>query len=91
MMRLLKRGSWLVSWLLLITAAMLAQGSPQSQENGSKPPYLDERLAIERRVDDLLGRMTLEEKVSQMMHTAPAIERLGISIQMAMDRLRKKS
>jgi hypothetical protein len=45
MMRLIKTGSWLLSSLLLLTAAMLAQGSGQSQENGSKPPYLDERLA----------------------------------------------
>src|SRR6266571_5284605 len=32
----------------------------------------------ERRAADLVGRMTLEEKVSQMMDRAPAIERLGI-------------
>ena len=30
------------------------------------------------RVDDLVSRMTLEEKISQMVHDAPAIERLGI-------------
>ncbi|MCS7283625.1 MAG: glycoside hydrolase family 3 C-terminal domain-containing protein [Anaerolineae bacterium] len=33
---------------------------------------------IERRVDELLSRMTLEEKISQMVFDAPAIERLGI-------------
>jgi beta-glucosidase len=39
------------------------------------------RLAAQglgRRVDDLVSRMTLEEKVSQMQDVAPAIERLGI-------------
>jgi len=30
------------------------------------PPYRDARLAIDARVADLLGRMTLEEKVAQM-------------------------
>src|SRR5947208_5336328 len=30
-------------------------------------PYRDPRLAIERRVNDLLSRMTLEEKVAQML------------------------
>ena len=41
-------------------------------------PFLDPDLALETRVDDLLDRMTLEEKVSQTLYTAPAIERLGI-------------
>jgi beta-glucosidase len=30
------------------------------------PPYKDARLPVDRRVDDLLARMTLEEKVGQM-------------------------
>ena len=44
----------------------------------SVPPYKNPSLPIETRVDDLVSRMTLEEKVSQMMNAAPAIERLGI-------------
>ncbi len=44
----------------------------------SNPPYLDPSLTIDKRVDDLISRMTLEEKVSQMMNAAPAIPRLGI-------------
>ena len=35
-------------------------------------------LSVEERADDLVGRMTLEEKIGQMMNSAPAIERLGI-------------
>ena len=42
------------------------------------PAYLDTSLPISERVRDLVGRMTLEEKVSQMVHGAAAIERLGI-------------
>ena len=42
------------------------------------PAYLDPSLPFEKRVDDLIGRMTLEEKVSQMLHTAAEIPRLGI-------------
>jgi len=41
-------------------------------------PFQNPEVPIEARVDDLVGRMTLEEKVSQMMNGAPAIERLGI-------------
>jgi beta-glucosidase len=42
------------------------------------PDYLNTDLPIETRVEDLVTRMTLEEKVSQMLDRAPAIERLGI-------------
>ena len=41
-------------------------------------PFQDPKLAAEKRADDLIGRLTLQEKVSLMMHQSPAIERLGI-------------
>ena len=41
-------------------------------------PYQDANLSAGQRADDLLSRLTLEEKVSLMMDTSPAIERLGI-------------
>ncbi|OHB57477.1 MAG: glucan 1,4-alpha-glucosidase [Planctomycetes bacterium RBG_13_44_8b] len=41
-------------------------------------PFLNPELSIEQRVDDLVGRMTLDEKIGQMVNEAPAIERLGI-------------
>src|ERR1041384_3375615 len=44
----------------------------------NKPPYQNPNLPIQARVDDLVSRMTLEEKVLQMQNAAPAIERLGI-------------
>lgn len=40
--------------------------------------FWDTSLPLERRVDDLLARLTLEEKVAQLVSRAPAIERLGI-------------
>src|SRR6185369_16428839 len=42
------------------------------------PAYKNTALPIEQRVNDLVSRMTLEEKVSQMQNAAAAIPRLGI-------------
>jgi beta-glucosidase len=42
------------------------------------PAYKNPSLPIDQRVNDLVSRMTLEEKISQMMNGATAIERLGI-------------
>ncbi|MBS1727056.1 MAG: glycoside hydrolase family 3 C-terminal domain-containing protein [Armatimonadetes bacterium] len=44
----------------------------------SKMPYLNPSLSVEVRAKDLVGRMTLAEKVSQMVHGAKAIPRLGV-------------
>ena len=41
-------------------------------------PYQDASLSAAQRADDLLSRLTLEEKVKLMMDTSPAIPRLGI-------------
>lgn len=40
--------------------------------------YLDVNLPLDERVDDLISRMTLDEKISQMMSGSPAIPRLNI-------------
>ena len=47
-------------------------------EKDKKPDYLNPELFVEKRVDDLVSRMTLEEKVSQMQNRAKAIPRLKI-------------
>ena len=41
-------------------------------------PYQNAQLTAEQRADDLLGRLTQDEKVKLMMDTSPAIPRLGI-------------
>ena len=46
--------------------------------NAQQLPYQNPNLTASQRADDLLGRLTLEEKVSLMMDTSPAIERLSI-------------
>lgn len=42
------------------------------------PDYLNKELSFEARAKDLVTRMTLEEKVTQMLYSAPAIPRLGV-------------
>ena len=41
-------------------------------------PYQNPNLSAEARANDLLSRLTLEEKTKLMMDTSPAIARLGI-------------
>ncbi len=41
-------------------------------------PYMDPSLSTQQRVDDLVGRMTLEEKIAQMTNTSGAISRLNV-------------
>ncbi len=41
--------------------------------------YLSPDLPTDQRVDDLVSRMTLDEKISQMMNSAPAIPRLHVA------------
>ena len=59
----------LVTFLFLLCAA---SASAQTL------PYQNTQLSAAQRADDLIGRLTLEEKVSLMMDTSPAIPRLGI-------------
>jgi beta-glucosidase len=48
------------------------------QEASGSVPFMNPELPVDQRVNDLVGRMTLEEKVSQMRNSAPAIPRLGV-------------
>ncbi|MBV7698057.1 glycoside hydrolase family 3 C-terminal domain-containing protein [Streptomyces sp. TRM70350] len=42
------------------------------------PPFRDPRLPFAKRIDDLLSRLTLDEKVAFLHQFAPAVERLGV-------------
>lgn len=44
----------------------------------STPIYLDPKQPVEKRAADLVGRMTLPEKVTQMVHGAKGISRLNV-------------
>jgi beta-glucosidase len=49
-----------------------------SQQSSDQPAFKNTTLPVDQRVNDLVSRMTLEEKVSQLGHTAAAIPRLGV-------------
>ena len=56
---------------LLSIASLFAQSNEQA-------PFLNPDLSPSQRADDLISRMTLEEKILQMQNYAPAIPRLHI-------------
>jgi beta-glucosidase len=66
------------SGLAVIVFGLIASPGYTTSGQGTLPLYKDPSKPIEKRVDDLVSRMTLEEKVSQMMNGARAIDRLDI-------------
>ncbi|WP_328938409.1 glycoside hydrolase family 3 C-terminal domain-containing protein [Streptomyces tauricus] len=58
------------------TATATATGTAAADDPAY--PFRDPRLSVDRRVDDLLSRLTLDEKVSLLHQWQPAIPRLGI-------------
>jgi beta-glucosidase len=72
-----------VKTILAVVILTILSTLSVAQESSTKPdlanaPFRNPALPIEDRVNDLVSRMTLEEKISQMVHTAAAIPRLGI-------------
>ncbi len=59
-------------FLTLVVAVISSTASAQQF------PYQNYKLPVEQRVDDLLSRLTLEEKVQLMMNGSKPVKRLGI-------------
>ncbi len=51
---------------------------PQRAFPPASPPFLDPELPLTQRVDDLISRLTLPEKINQLLHENNAVERLGV-------------
>lgn len=62
--------------IVFIALVLLADKLP-AQEYKSFPMW-NYNLPVEQRVNDILSRLTLEEKVAQMLNATPAVPRLGI-------------
>ena len=76
--------SAIIAVLLIVPALAQTPGPAATGKNNqahesAKPAYLDPSLPTDQRVNDLVCRLSLEEKVSQMQDVAAAIPRLGIS------------
>jgi len=61
---------------LAASATMWAR--TKSGRQGKVPAYKNASLPIPERVNDLISRMTMEEKISQLTHVAGGIPRLGV-------------
>ena len=61
---------------LLLLAALFVFAGINAQE--PKFPFNDPDIPVDQRVEDLLNRLTLEEKVGMMMNGSTGVERLGI-------------
>jgi beta-glucosidase len=61
---------WILTLMLVAPSAMLAPAQ--------EPAYLNPKLPAQERAHDLVGRMTLDEKASQLEDWATAIPRLGV-------------
>ena len=76
-------GRWMLAlmlWTLFFATLFLSAQNLSAQNVQPAPaaPYLDPSLPIDQRVDDLIARMTLEEKASQLINQARAIPRLQV-------------
>ena len=67
-----------LSFPFVVVSLAVSSFSCSPRQESYRFPYQDPNLPLEARVDDLVARMTLEEKVSQMLYDADAIERLEI-------------
>jgi len=69
---LMKTSAIFLAFVICVCSLAFGQAQPVA------PSYKDISLPMERRIDDLISQMTLDEKVSQLGHTSAAIPRLGV-------------
>ncbi len=63
---------------ILALAAALPPGASAGDGSPADLPFRDPDLPLEARIDDIVGRLTLREKIGLMIERAEPVERLGI-------------
>jgi beta-glucosidase len=63
---------------ILVAIAIFLNASGVYAQNAEKPAYLNPALPPQQRAEDLVRRMTVEEKVTQLVNQSRAIPRLGV-------------
>ena len=63
---------------LLIAICVFFSTCSSYAQNATQPDYLNTNLSPEKRAQDLVHRMTVEEKVSQLVNQSRAIPRLNV-------------
>ena len=71
------RGDFLKTLLLILALTASCSLRLAAQTSSAVPVYLDPQQPVERRVDDLLSRMTLKEKVGQLNLPCVFYDELG--------------
>jgi beta-glucosidase len=67
-----------IVYFLMFSMIAINPFCASGQQSPDKFPFRNTSLSPEERVNDLVSRMTLQEKADQLLYTAPAIPRLGI-------------
>jgi beta-glucosidase len=69
----LRFGAWTTGWMCLVLAAGMGRVARAQADY----PFRDTKLSDDQRIADLLGRLTIEEKIN-LMSDHPKIPRLGL-------------
>jgi beta-glucosidase len=85
---MIKDISFLLGAITLCTALLYVQPLSAEADNQS-PAYLDPRRPIEERINDLMSRMTIEEKVGQLNLPCVYVRQLGNDIPSKMEACRR--
>ncbi|WP_417886727.1 glycoside hydrolase family 3 N-terminal domain-containing protein [Zunongwangia sp.] len=63
---------------IFILSSSTVMNAQEAKIDKSELDFYNTDLSMDERIDDLISRLSLEEKAQQMLNASPAIERLGI-------------